>query len=207
MKRRKYNYTPGPNDLCQTPAYALEPLVPHLFVHCKEGNDRVSIWEPAAGELYLAGGIEKSTGYFPLTTDIDGKYCEQFDFLEASTTHCCKPFPSWAYDVIVTNPPYSLKKEFTTKCYEIGKPWALLMPADTIGNKWFIELANKYKPQPGIIWMSPRIDFKMPNKKWKGKGSHYNVAWFTWQLGFEGNIYRRMNHWTKEYKEENRERR
>jgi hypothetical protein len=60
-------------------------------------------------------------------------------------------------------------------------------------------MANEFYPKPGIIFFSPRVDFKMPNKGWEGKGAHYSVAWFTWKMGFEGNIYKRMN-WTKEYK-------
>lgn len=193
MKRHKYNYTPGPSDLCQTPRYALEPLMELTFL-----KNITWAWECASGECNLALALAENN-VTPLMTDINGDYAEQCDFL-----HDEPPFPSLYYDAIITNPPYSMKKEFTTRCYELGVPWALLMPADTISNKWFIELANKYNPKPGIIWFSPRVDFKMPNKGWKGKGAHYSVAWFTWKMGFEGNIYKRMGRWTKEYKESNR---
>ena len=189
MKRRKHNYIPGPSDLCQTPGYAIEPLLELPFF-----KNIDSIWEPACGQGYMAMAIAQKTGILPFITDI-GDYAEQHNFLDEHI-----PFPAWSFDCIITNPPYSIKDKFIKRCYEIGVPWALLMPVDTIGNKYFIEMANEHFPKPGIIFFSPRVDFKMPNKGWKGKGSHYSVAWFTWKMGFEGNIYKKMN-WTKEYKE------
>ena len=33
-----------------------------------------------------------------------------------------------------------------------------------------------------IILLSKRIDFKMPFKKWTGKGAQFPVAWYTWGL-------------------------
>jgi len=34
-------------------------------------------------------------------------------------------------DIIITNPPYSLKEEFFKRAYELGKPFAFLMPLTT----------------------------------------------------------------------------
>lgn len=181
----KENYSPGPKDLCQTPAYGVEPLAfaPH-FGYLE------TVWEPASGEGYLVKALRNHYKMMVRATDVS----DGFDFL------VWKPTSPEMYDCIITNPPFSLKREFTSRCYELEKPWALLMPAETIGNKWFIELANQYSPKPGIIWISPRINFKMPNEGWNGSGSQFNIAWFTWNMGFEGNIYKRMEHWTKEYR-------
>ena len=35
------------------------------------------------------------------------------------------------FDCIITNPPFSLKQEFLQRCYELGKPFALLLPLTT----------------------------------------------------------------------------
>ena len=74
------------------------------------------------------------------------------------------------------------------------------MPTETVSTKWFIELVQQHDSKPGIIWFSPRVNFKMPNKEWGGNGAQFPVAWFTFGMGFEGNKFVRMNHWTKEYR-------
>ena len=35
-------------------------------------------------------------------------------------------------DYIITNPPFSKKDEFLRRVYEIGKPWAFILPADSL---------------------------------------------------------------------------
>lgn len=48
-------------DQCQTPPYALKPLLPFL--------PRVPIWEPAAGEGMLSSGL-KAAGFKVIEGDI-----------------------------------------------------------------------------------------------------------------------------------------
>ena len=36
------------------------------------------------------------------------------------------------YDGVITNPPYSLKDKFIEHCYELDKPFALLLPVTAI---------------------------------------------------------------------------
>jgi len=177
----KLNYSPGPKDNCQTPGYAIEPLLPYMLF-ARYGI----IWECACGSRLLSNQIHK---YFCIdATDLkDG-----FDFLQ---------WQPHKWDAIVTNPPFSIKDQFTQRCYDLEKPWALLMPSETVSTKWFIEMANKYSPKPGIIWISPRINFKMPIKGWQGNGAQFPTAWFTWKMGFEGNFFYRADHWTKEYRQ------
>lgn len=74
------------------------------------------------------------------------------------------------YDGIVTNPPYSKKDEFLRHCYDLGKPFALLLPvAASQGQKrgkWFKELGIS------MLVYNRRVDFT-------GKGAPpFGVAWF-----------------------------
>jgi hypothetical protein len=88
---------PGVYDLCQTPAYAVEPLlkyIPREWV----------IWESACGEGYLSRAIERA-GYESIGTDIQGG----FNYFYWS--------PDW-YDCQITNPPYSLKLEWIQRAYD-----------------------------------------------------------------------------------------
>lgn len=46
------------------------------------------------------------------------------------------------FTIIVTNPPYSIKYEFLSKCLKIGKPFALLLPLDMIATKKWIRITD-----------------------------------------------------------------
>lgn len=158
----KRNYKPGPMDNCQTPAHALEPLYPFL------DKDQI-IWESAAGERNLATTLYEE-GYRSVGTDIlTGQ-----DFFEYEPPH---------WDVQVTNPPYGLKYNWLERSYELGKPFALLVPVEMLGSKKCQELMAKYTGEsiPGaeIILLTQRINFKMPNKGWEGT-AQFPVMWYTW---------------------------
>ena len=167
----KSNRKPGPYDNCQTPWYAIEPLVPFL-------NDAGyhTIWEPACGEGNIANALALRD-FDVIATDIkldflnweSGKSYNFFDFETENE-----------YDAIVTNPPYSIKYPWLERCYDLGKPFALLLPVETMGAKTAQLLFKAHGVQ--VIWYYPRVDFKMPNKGWSGKGAQFPTAWFTWQL-------------------------
>ncbi|HYH02973.1 MAG TPA: class I SAM-dependent methyltransferase, partial [Bacillota bacterium] len=98
--------TVSPDDF-QTPPQAVAPLLPYL-------NKDWVIWECAAGKGYVAEYL-KSKGYAVISTDIKkGK-----DFLK---------YAPEKFDCIITNPPYSLKQEFLQRAFELGKPFAFLLP-------------------------------------------------------------------------------
>jgi hypothetical protein len=159
----KSNRKPGPMDNCQTPPYAIEPLLDRLW-----SWQRYTIWECAAGEGIMARALEEK-GYRVICSDIDPKATLGFtvDFLESQVNY---------WDLIVTNPPYSLKFEWLERCYRLGKPFALLLPIDTHGAQAAQRLFALY----GIttLYMSPRVDFKMPEAGWLGSGAQFATAWF-----------------------------
>jgi hypothetical protein len=155
-------------DSCQTPGYAIDPLLPYLSADWR-------IWEPACGEnmlveaLYDAGYKEdRVIGSDVLTGD---------NFFH---------FEPDAWDCLITNPPYSIKYQWLRRCYELGKPFALLMPVETIGAKAAQTLMEEYGIQ--VIFLNRRVNFKMPNKGFDGGGAQFPVAWFTWGLNLETQI-------------------
>ena len=138
----------GHTDEMYTPAYALNPLVKYL------SKDNC-IWECAYGNGALANHL------INLGFDIVGN---GEDFL---TTYIdC--------DVVVTNPPYSLKYEFLKRAYEINKPFAFLMPLTALEGIKRGCLYDKYGLQ--LIIPNRRINFITPNG---GKSSWFATAWFT----------------------------
>jgi len=149
-KRKHYS------DDFQTPPYAIKPLLPYL-------HKEWVIWEPACGKGNLVKALENE-GFKVIGTDISQGY----DFLK------WKPEK---FDCIVTNPPYSLRYEFIKRCYELGKPWAMLMTLTTLEGKRQ-ELFRKYGIE--LLLLNKRINFETPSGK--GSGSWFPVAWFCWKL-------------------------
>ena len=144
--------TTKPFDEIYTPDYAIKPLIPYI-------DKGLVIWENAYGTGLLAKHLRK-VGYKVVgnaNIDFLKEYCE------------C--------DVIVTNPPYSIKEKFLQRAFELGKPFAFLLPLTTLeGQKRGKLFADK-----GIQLIIPnrRINFIYDNAK---SASWFSTAWFTWKL-------------------------
>lgn len=149
----------GNLDCCQTPPHALIPLLPYL-------DPAWTIWECAAGEGLLVGGLQAS-----------GLRVTASDILAGQDFFHYEPD---AWDAIVTNPPYSIKYGWLERCYRLGKPFALLMQTETLS----AAKAQAYFERYGVELLVPnkRINFKMPVAGWNGHGAQFPVAWFTWGL-------------------------
>lgn len=147
-------------DRCQTPAYALDPLLPYL-------QQQWRLWEPAAGDGLLVEALYDS-GF---------KTVHAGDILTGQNFFDVEP-P--AFDCLITNPPYSIKYQWIEHCYALNKPFALLLPVETLGAK----TAQVFFREHGIevIFMDRRVNFKMPNMGYEGNGAQFPVAWFTWGL-------------------------
>lgn len=160
MTKPKNNTKAPQKDKCQTPPYAIDPLVPYL------GKFKF-IWEPATGEGLLTLWLSRALDAKILATDIVTGH----DFFKYEM-----PLP---YDCIITNPPFSLKFPWLKRCYALGKPFALLMPSDAM----FAEKAQKMFSEYGIdvLLMTPRVDYKMPNVGWGG-AAQFSTAWFTYNV-------------------------
>lgn len=147
-------------DACQTPSYALQPLLPYL----QKFN---TIWEPADGEGILVKALlEGGVGCVVCSDILVGQNFFTYD-------------PS-DWDAIVTNPPYSIKRKWLKRCYELGKPFALLVPLETIGSSEVQDMLGHYGFE--MMLLDARIDFKMPNLGWGGNGAQFPVVWLTWRI-------------------------
>ena len=148
----------GSPDDFQTPASALNILLSYL-------QRDWTVWECAQGEGYLSEALREK-GFRVIGTDIH----EGYDFLNFQ--------PAEEFDVIVTNPPYSLKDEFLKRAYELGKPFAFLLPLTTLEGRTRQAMFASH----GISLLIPdrRTNFITPDGK--DSGSWFLTAWFTWQL-------------------------
>lgn len=161
-----------PFDRCQTPAYALDPLLSYL----KPGW---TIWEPAAGEGNLVRALQ-AHGFKVISSDLLTEHI-------GAGVIGGKNFFDWQpphFDAIVTNPPYTVKFEWYRRIYELGKPFALLLPVETLGAHQAQMLYRRHGHEQMLL--NKRVNFKMPHKGWES-GEWRSSAWFPtfwscWQM-------------------------
>lgn len=169
MKSRKPTLLEaGHSDHFQTPANALNPLLPFLFDHW-------TIWEPSSGKGKLADAL-RLNGYTVIAGD------REKGFLN----HRPKRF-----DAIVTNPPYSAKAAFLARCYDLGKPFALLLPITVFDSHERRRLFHEHGVQ--VIFPSSRIHYETPNHEARLKEGKKSSAWFysvwvCWNLPFANTL-------------------
>lgn len=179
--RQKMKRTQGINieqphgrDLFQTPNYATELLLPYIpFGH------RI-IWECAAGSGKIANVLIRE-GYDVVQTDlIESKNVQIHNFLTAKTVPS-QLIPWHPNDfVIITNPPFSLKKQFYDQCIHLDIPFALLLPTDYCG--WIITALQKGAEK---IIPTRRIDYITPSglSGATGNSANFHSMWLTKGFG------------------------
>lgn len=145
-------------DEIWTPRYAVDPLLEVIDVKGKV------VWEPTASNSLngIVQGVGEEKGLI-FTTSLK----QDFDFLAHAP-------PIDKYDMIITNPPYSKKNQFIRRCFEIGKPFALLLPITALETPFRNSLFAEYGLQ--LLVLDKRINFT------GGSGSWFNASWFCWNL-------------------------
>ena len=140
------------HDHFDTPDYAVKPLLPSI-------SKRWTVWEPTdtTGKSRITAVLRKHGCKVKST----GK--TKFDFL--------KDTPSFEFDCIITNPPYSLKDEFIERCDMFGKPRALLMPLTALEGVhrglMFRDLGLSF----GVLVLDRRVEYTS-GSVW------FNTSWF-----------------------------
>lgn len=164
MKQAMINYIKKEkNDELYTPREAILPILKYL------DKDKI-YWECTDfGDSNITKVLIEN-GFKVISTNK-----EEYDFLKDEAT--------FEFDVIITNPPYSIKDKFIEKCYEYNKPFLLLLPLTALEGK----NRNKMYKENGLelIVLDKRINFmKEKNNVW------FNTSWFCHdicdkQLNFE----------------------
>ena len=151
MKQAMINYMQKEkNDELYTPDEAIYPILKYL--------DKGKIyWECTDFGGSNITKVLRENGFKVINT------CKaEIDFLEDEPLDC---------DVIITNPPYSIKDKFIKRCYELDKQFLLLLPLTALEGKE----RNKLYKEKGIelIILDKRINFmKNKNNVW------FNTSWF-----------------------------
>jgi hypothetical protein len=154
-------------DFFQTPNYATDLVAPFL---CPEWV----VWECAAGRGKILTRLQHH-GIATFGSDL----LEGINFLDTQEE-------PRGFDAIVTNPPFSLKRQFYETCMSYGRPFALLLPMDFCG--WILNAMQDPKAQ----WIAPtrRIDYITPTGKSGGESTaQYHSGWFCYGLNLPRQIH------------------
>jgi len=158
----------GRPDNFQTPDWPVEMLIKAL----PEPLEGI-VWEPACGDGRIVACLNRLEEPCTGTDILTGT-----DFLTTNT------YP--AFDYIITNPPFSKKDAFLKRCYEITKPFALLLPLTALEGKKRQALYKKYGVQ--ILVLPKRPDFEFPDGGGFKKKPWFPCMWVTHGFNFKSDL-------------------
>lgn len=153
-------------DELYTPDYAIEPLLKYI------PRDVTTIWCPCDHSESRIVETLKNANY--------GNYDVYCSHIDNGCDFLNYELP-YDYDMIITNPPLSIKDKIIKRCYDLGKPFALLLPLTALEGQKRGEMWDK--GGIGCVVLDNRVDYN-------GKGScWYNTSWFIHTKMTDGRIF------------------
>lgn len=163
------------HDCCQTPPYALDPLMPYLQQLAARLGRSPVIWEPFAGKGSIASTLLR-WGFSVIATDILPIVSTLVD---PNLVECSRNAFRWRpsrFDVVVSNPPYSIKPAVYKWLEQLGCPFALLLPLETIGGGTLHPLYERIEHEQ--LLLDCRVDFMMPSHTtWQEGSAQFPTFW------------------------------
>ena len=151
-------YSTGKNDECYTPAYGVKPILKYIPKDAK-------VWCPFDKE------DSEFVKQISQTNSVEYSHIDYGqDFFEYEPYH---------WDVIVSNPPFTRKREFFERALSFNKPFALIM-----GNTWLNDAAPKrlfMDKDLQMLMFDKRMEFIQPNPKQQGKIT-FSSSYFCWNF-------------------------
>lgn len=143
-------------DEVYTPFYAVEPLSEFL------PKDKV-IWCPFDEEWSAFYQYFTENGYQAVRSSLkEGK-----DFFHYEPEY---------WDILVSNPPFSKKNAVLQRACDLGKPFALLLPVNSIQSK---QRYHIFGNQIQMLVFDGRVDYHTRNNmETTTKGNHFGSAYF-----------------------------
>lgn len=147
-------------DQFQTPDYATDLIVPYLTL----GK---TIWEPCAGQGKMVKRLQRR-GFIVHGTTLS----------ETGEFNALEYVPEWDQDwqIVVTNPPFSLKAKIVKRFIDLDKPFAFLIPGDWAA--WMIRAMREFGCE--LLVPTRRISYITPNgKQGKESAAQFHSVWLT----------------------------
>ena len=149
------------SDECYTPEYAVLPLLKYV-------PKNLTIWCPFDKISSAYVRIFKDNGYKVIYSHID----EDGDFFK---------YEPKQYDIIISNPPFSLSEEVFERLYKIGKPFIMLMPLKYLQSQKRGNMFVKNGIQ--LLTFDKRIGYFTNGDMTKPKEGNYQASsYFCWKI-------------------------
>ena len=143
-------------DEVYTPFYAVEPLLEFLPKDKK-------IWCPFDEERSAFYQFLSEKGYEVERSSLK----EGQDFFRYEPEH---------WDILVSNPPFSKKNDVLKRAFSFQKPFALLLPVNSIQGKARYKIFNN---EIQMLSFDGRVDYHTrQNMECTTKGNHFGSAYF-----------------------------
>ena len=156
------NHTPSSftlNDNYFTPRQAFEDIA-HLIPTNK------TVYEPFVGSSRSGEFLQE---LLPNNIVI---YNKEVDFFHNT----------FQYDLVVSNPPFSIAKQILTRLKELNKPFILLLPASRLCTQYIRKL---FKKNIQIIIPKKRINFINSNNK---RACNFDCLWYCYKINLPHDI-------------------
>lgn len=157
------------NDEFYTPLYAIKPLLKYI---------------PSAAKVWCPFDTDKSL----IVSALDNHGCDVSyshleygqDFFTEKVRDC---------DLIISNPPYSIKADVFERLFYIGKPFAML-----VGVVGLFESQRRFQMfknnQFEVMWMNKRISyFKSYTDQKPSLNPPFSSVWLTSKVLPQGNVF------------------
>jgi len=128
------------SDLWLTPVYGVEIILPYL----KKYQNKI-VWCPFDTKESNFVKILKKHNFNVVYSHLENDQ----DFFKYEPKY---------WDLIVSNPPWSIKDKVLKRCYQLNKPFALILPIHAISGKFRYSLFKKNKLQ--LLTSQNRICFE-----------------------------------------------
>ena len=163
-----------------TPFYAVEPLLEFV------PKSKI-IWCPFDEEWSAFYQLFSENGYQVIRSCL--KDNQDFFYYEPEQ-----------WDILISNPPFSKKNEVLKRTYSFEKPFALLLPTNSIQSKKRFEI---FRNDIQLLAFDARIDYHTRNNLLcTTKGNHFSSAYFCRNLLPTKLELRRLNKYEKPLREE-----
>lgn len=147
-------------DEVYTPFYAVEPLLEFLPKDKK-------IWCPFDEEWSAFYQLFTEKGYDVIRSSLS----EGHDFFTYEPDD---------WDILVSNPPFSKKDMVLERAFELGKPFALLLPVNTLQGKARFQI---FQNRIQALIFDGRVDYHTNgDMQHYHKGNHFGSAYFCYDL-------------------------
>lgn len=143
-------------DEVYTPFYAVEPLLEFL------PKDKI-IWCPFDEEWSAFYQLLSERDYHVIRSSLK----EGQDFFEYQPKN---------WDILISNPPFSKKDDVLKRAFSFNKPFALLLPVNSIQGKARYKIFNN---EIQLLCFDSRVDYHTKeNMQTTIKGNHFGSAYF-----------------------------